>query len=135
MRDKLLKLKSTANKIIAEDIWWKYNWALDDESQLSDDVVAKLTESLDSFIDTLYRNYPVFTEEMLSNHIRKQIDTMVAIYPPLLDDCAGFYDYGGLNDFFLQVFMCFPFCKETKYKNNVEAIYDFINGLPFDKLV
>lgn len=126
MRDKLLELKSTADKTIAEDIWWKYNWALDDENQLADDIIAELTESLDDFIDILYRDYMLYTEETLSLHIKKQVYVMIGIYPRLLEDDAGLYDYGGLNDFFLSIFMCFPFYREDKYKNDVETIYDFI---------
>ena len=130
MKDKLLTLKSTENRSMMQDVWWKYNWSAD--NQLPDAMIRKLSESLDMFIDIVYQDYELYTEEKLAMHIKAQVRELCKICPQLLQDNLGLYDYGGLNDYFINVIECFPFYIKDKYRNNNECLYDCINGKPFN---
>ena len=131
MREKLLGLKSTVNNDIMEDVWWKYNWSA--YNLLSEDTIHKLSEALDYFIDTVYKDYELYTEEKLLHDIKMQVQQLCIIYPDLLEDGMGLYDYGGLNDYFVDIVSCFPFYVKEKYRSDIECLYDCINGKPFDE--
>lgn len=130
MKDKLLLLKSTANKSCHDRIWWTYNFGAATENQMSDKVALKLSECLDSFIDEIYENYEQLTEEQLHLRMKAQVETLCQIYPMLLDDTWGLYDYGGLNDFFIDIMECFWFYEKSTYRNERETLFDCLNGEP-----
>lgn len=130
MKNKLLLLKSTANKSCHERIWWTYNYGAGSENQMSDRVAEKLSEAIDYFIDEIFENYEQLTEEQLHFRMKAQVETLCQIYPTLLEDTWGLYDYGGLNEFFGDIVECFPFYVREKYCNDVGMLFDCLNGEP-----
>ncbi|MBQ3565880.1 MAG: hypothetical protein IJA12_01755 [Oscillospiraceae bacterium] len=128
MKDDLLKLKSDNGDYI-EDVWWKYNWSA--EYELSDEMIHILTLALDSFIDKVYFEYENLNEKELLHCFREEVKILEKICSWLERD--AFYDYGGLNDYFISIVSCFDFFVREKYMNDVESVYDCINGKPFKK--
>lgn len=131
MKDKLLLLKSTNNKSIHDRIWWTYNYGAYQENQISVEVAEKLSESLDSFIDEIYVNYENITEEQLHKMMKSQVERLSKIHFPLCEDDLGLYDYGGLNDFFIDIVENFQFYKREKYRNEIDMLFDCLNGTPY----
>lgn len=131
MKDKLLLLKSTNNKSIHDRIWWTYNYGAYQENQISVEIAEKLSESLDSFIDEIYVNYENITEEQLHKMMKCQAEKLYKIHFPLCEDDLGIYDYGGLNDFFIDIVENFQFYKREKYRNETDMLFDCLNGMPY----
>lgn len=132
MKDRLLLLKSTNNKSIHDRIWWTYNYGASQENQISVEISEKLTESLDSFIDEIYLNYESVTEEQLHKMMKCQVEKLRKIHFPLCEDAEGLYDYGGLNDFFIDIIDNFQFYKREKYRSGTEMLFDCLNGMSID---
>lgn len=130
MRDELLRLKSTANKSCHDRIWWTYNYGAWSDNQIPEHVAEELSESLDRFIDKVYENYEQFTEEQLHLQMKVQVEELCMIYPTLMEDEEGLYDYGGLNDFFIDIVQSFSFYEKEKYRNDVDMLFDCLNGEP-----
>lgn len=131
MKDKLLLLKSTNNKSIHDRIWWTYNYGAYQENQISVEIAEKLSESLDSFIDEIYVNYENITEEQLHKMMKSQVERLSKIHFPLCEDDLGLYDYGGLNSFFIDIVENFQFYKREKYRNEIDMLFDCLNGTPY----
>ena len=131
MKDKLLLLKSTNNKSIHDRIWWTYNYGAYQENQISVEIAEKLSESLDSFIDEIYVNYENITEEQLHKMMKSQVERLSKIHFPLCEDDLGLYDYGGLNNFFIDIVENFQFYKREKYRNEIDMLFDCLNGTPY----
>lgn len=130
MRDKLLLLKSTINKSCHDRIWWTYNYGAESDNQIPNYVEQKLSESLNQFIDEVYENYEQITEEKLHLQMKVQVEKLCLIYPMLMENEEGLYDYGGLNDFFIDIVQCFFFYDKKKYRNDVDMLFDCLNGKP-----
>lgn len=129
MKDKLLLLKSMNNKSIHDRIWWTYNYGSGQKNQISDEIAEKLSESLDSFIDEIYVNYEYITEEQLHKMIKCQVEKLCKIHFLLSEgDDEGIYDYGGLNDFFIDIVENFQFYKREKYRSETDMLFDCLNG-------
>lgn len=128
MKNKLLLLKSTNNKPIHDRIWWTYNYASSEKNQISDEIAEKLSESLDSFIDEIYVKYECITEEQLHKMMKCEVEKLCKIRFLLSDDDEGIYDYGGLNDFFIDIVENFQFYKREKYRSETNMLFDCLNG-------
>ena len=129
MKDNLLLLKSTNNKSIHDRIWWTYNYGSGQKNQISDEIAEKLSESLDSFIDEIYANYEFITEEQLHNMMKCQVEKLCKIHFLFSEgEYEGLYDYGGLNDFFIDIVENFQFYKNEKYRSETDMIFDCLNG-------
>lgn len=131
MKDKLLLLKSANDKSIHDRIWWTYNYGAYQENQISVEIAEKLSESLDSFIDEIYVNYENITEEQLHKMMKSQVERLSKIHFPLCEDDLGLYDYGGLNSFFIDIVENFQFYKREKYRNEIDMLFDCLNGTPY----
>lgn len=126
MRDDLIKMKSNIKLSPVNDVWWKYNWSANYE--LPEDMVKILTMVLDDFLDKIYKDYDKYSEELLLEEFKNVVKVLCCIYPDLLNDGMGLYDYGGLNVFFIDVIEKFHFYKKAKYINGCNIIYDCIEG-------
>ena len=101
-----------------------------EENQISVEIAEKLSKSLDCFIDEIYINFESITEEQLHRMMKCQVEKLYKIHFPLSEDDMGLYDYGGLNEFFLDVAENFRFYKKEKYRNDKNMLFDFLNGIP-----
>ena len=126
MRDDLIKMKSNMKMSSVNDVWWKYNWSADYE--LPEEMVKILSMALDDFLDRIYNDYYKYSEELLLEEFKNEVKLLCCIYSDLLNDGAGLYDYGGLNDFFIDIIEKFPFYKKAKYRGESNMLYDCIEG-------
>ena len=116
MKAKLLLLKSANSQSLHERIWWTYKF--NSWEEIPNSTTKKLSKSLDSSLDQVYEKYEELTEEQLHLMMKCQVEELQKIYEPLLDDEIGLYDYGGLNDFFIDIVECFPFYVKEKYRSD-----------------
>ena len=60
-----------------------------------------------------------------------QAEELYKIHFPLREDDFGIYDYGGLNDFFIDIVENFQFYKREKYRNETDMLFDCLNGISY----